>query len=677
MSPSARLTSQQLKEIIEEEKATDQSPWEIQEQVDGEEVLDPGNTSSALDTVLNTINNEFEHECLQKAVRLLNAHRISQFIDDRVYCHKYWIPGLPGRNFLVHQVWAIWFIVRRCVWDADMPEALVADGMGLGKTFTSVAAAMICKILTEKVVMGLPLSIVWGNTLAEWVDMVQNEYPGMIGEQRDWYPLQRYNSVPHRPTEIQESPPQRHPELKFPLEPILVVRMPGVADTFKSVINEITFATYFKLIKLLHAGNANLTHEDLNTSLGKPENRWSIHLVLYDTLTSRAKPSSNGQLSHCLWSFVIFDESHHYKTKNSVGWRIVMNAKIGFKLQVTATLGFHSLYDWCFQTLWLFSGASEDPEHDTVMEKPGAEELYSAMKSSTHAIQTEAEHAQLDAAHQMKEIAKTWTIRRWSESKLTNEKPCVRILKERAHLVDLEWTEEEQAKLTILVERYTSLGASGVWRVYRWWLACYSLVLGDTENRNDVSSQWHNEWPPNTWLNSPIFRSLRDTFLPMLGKEPVEYPKPEEDKASNETLLHQPESYKSTLPRAPPPQQAVLFCPLPGQVRHLKYWLTKCFANQLDIFYMYAEMSNNERTKMQLKSLCVRNYTPSGWDRPRSHSSKPWGNTAEVLGIEWAAPGICKGCLTGGKTQFYTPGYWTLDQVVMITERVISTSSLE
>jgi len=43
--------------------------------------------------------------------------------------------------------------------------------------------------------------------------------------------------------------------------------------------------------------------------------------------------------------FGIFDESHQYKTKNSVDWQIVMNAKIGFKLQVTATPGFHSLYD--------------------------------------------------------------------------------------------------------------------------------------------------------------------------------------------------------------------------------------------------------------------------------------------------------------------------------------------
>jgi len=155
MSPSAQLTSEQLKEIIDDEINTHQAAREVEEQVeDGEEDLDPENISSVLNTIVNTINKEFEHECLQEAVRLRKAHRIGRSIDDRVPGHKYSIPGLSGTKFLAHQVWAIWFMVRRWVWDADMPGALVADEMGLGKTFTWVAAAMICKLLTEEVVMG-------------------------------------------------------------------------------------------------------------------------------------------------------------------------------------------------------------------------------------------------------------------------------------------------------------------------------------------------------------------------------------------------------------------------------------------------------------------------------------------------------------------------------------------
>jgi len=405
----------------------------------------------------------------------------------------------------------------------------VTDEMGLGNTFTSVAAAMICKLLAEKVVMGLPLSILWGNTVAEWVNMVQNDFPGIIGKEREWYPLRRYTSVPHHLIEIQKTPPQVHPALTSALEPILWLTMPGVAEMFKSVIDEMIFSTDFKFIDLFHTENLNLTHDDLNSSLDEPEIRWNIHLVSYDTLTSRAKPSSNGQLSHCLWSFGIFDKSYRYKTKNSVGWQIAINARIGFKLQVTAMLGFHSLYDWYFQMMWLFSGVPEDPEDDTVMEMHSADAPYSAVKSLMHAIWTEDEHAQQDSAHRMIQSTKPSMIRRWSESNLANGKPLVQIPRENAHLLHPKWTEEEQAKLKTLVERYTSRGASGAWRVHRWRLAYFSLVLGDTEDWNDVSGQWYNEWLLDTWVDSPIFRWLRDTVLPMLIKEPAGYPEPDED----------------------------------------------------------------------------------------------------------------------------------------------------
>jgi len=82
-------------------------------------------------------------------------------------------------------------------------------------------------------------------------------------------------------------------------------------------------------------------------------------------------------------------------------------------LMLTSTPGFHSLCDWCFQTMWLFPGTPEDPEGNTVMEKHGAKALYSAGKSLMHAIRTNDKHAQEDAAHRMIQIAKPWTIRRW------------------------------------------------------------------------------------------------------------------------------------------------------------------------------------------------------------------------------------------------------------------------
>ena len=99
-------------------------------------------------------------------------------------------------------------------------------------------------------------------------------------------------------------------------------------------------------------------------------------------------------MCYCSWGFGICDESHRYKTKNGVSWQIAMNARIGFKHQVTSTPGFHSLHDWCVQMMWLCSGAPEDPQDSTVMQKHGAETLYTAVKSLMHVIRTKDEDAQ-------------------------------------------------------------------------------------------------------------------------------------------------------------------------------------------------------------------------------------------------------------------------------------------
>ena len=151
-------------------------------------------------------------------------------------------------------------------------------------------------------------------------------------------------------------------------------------------------------------------------------------------------------------------------------------------------------------------------------------------------------------------------------------------------------------------------GASGAWRVHRWRLAWFLLVLGDTEDCNNGSGQWHDEWPLNSWVESLIFGWLGETLLPMLVKEPAEYPEPDQDDASRETLLPE-ERNENAPPSAPPPHKAVLFCHLPGQVRHLKWWLMKFFEDNVDIFHMYAKMGNDERTKMQLKFQDSRNHS--------------------------------------------------------------------
>jgi len=63
--------------------------------------------------------------------------------------------------------------------------------------------------------------------------------------------------------------------------------------------------------------------------------------------------------------------------------------------------------------------------------------------------------------------------------------------------------------------------------------------------------------------------------------------------------MHQ-ERNDSALSCAPPLQKAVVFCPLPGYARHVKWWLTQYCVDLPDICHLYAEMGNDQRTEMQL-----------------------------------------------------------------------------
>jgi hypothetical protein len=104
------------------------------------------------------------------------------------------------------------------------------------------------------------------------VIFANNNIPGIVGKEREWYPLQALNSVHRRLWVIQSTPPHGHPAMISALESILVVTIPGVAETIKSIIDKMTHGTDFKLVNLLEAENANLTDEDLNPSNDEPEN---------------------------------------------------------------------------------------------------------------------------------------------------------------------------------------------------------------------------------------------------------------------------------------------------------------------------------------------------------------------------------------------------------------------
>jgi hypothetical protein len=99
----------------------------------GEEVLNPANICSVLNSVLSKINNEFAYWYLDEVVRLLNVHPIPQSTADHVRGHINSISGPSGTKSLAVQVWAIWFIVTRSVWDGDNSGVLVADEISRGR----------------------------------------------------------------------------------------------------------------------------------------------------------------------------------------------------------------------------------------------------------------------------------------------------------------------------------------------------------------------------------------------------------------------------------------------------------------------------------------------------------------------------------------------------------------
>jgi len=67
--------------------------------------------------------------------------------------------------------------------------------------------------------------------------------------------------------------------------------------------------------------------------------------------------------------------------------------------------------------------------------------------------------------HLLKQTGMRLVIRRCSECKRGIGKPLIVIQAENSHLIELEWSEKELAKLKTVVERYTLWGASGVWRI--------------------------------------------------------------------------------------------------------------------------------------------------------------------------------------------------------------------
>jgi len=63
-----------------------------------------------------------------------------------------------------------------------MAAGLVANKLGLRKILTSVGESIICIIQKATIVIGLPLSMMRGNTIDELLNVAHNANPEIIGD---------------------------------------------------------------------------------------------------------------------------------------------------------------------------------------------------------------------------------------------------------------------------------------------------------------------------------------------------------------------------------------------------------------------------------------------------------------------------------------------------------------
>ena len=544
------------------------------------------------DALLATVNNSFEHECLEEAVALLGATSRPDAPDDLIRGTKYLLKSFPSVSFLAHQIWAIWFLVRRWLFDVDLPGVLLADEMGLGKTFTVLAAALFAKTIAHSFMSNkeYPLSFFFGRTFRQWQNEVEQEFAGLSEVQRGWYPCTHPRPVPRRLQQLLDE--GMTTQDIAPWHPVLCVVLPSVRETFVAATRTITHGTRFAIRDLSAEGGSELSHTHLNFSMNHPTRMWDIHVITYNAFTERSQRNPSGsprQLTDCTWAWGIFDESHRYKTPKSIGWKAAMEAKIGFKVQVTATPAYHSLRDWTNISRWLFVIPNEVEIPDSVSYHGPialAKAVANVQRAVSKALPSDEQQA---AAQAMIEVIRPWTIRRWTESKLASGAPLVAIPTEIVHQVTLEWTPEEQEHLAAVVKRLkeqalTDLRGGVARRVHHWQLACFSFPLEEEGDRHG-DNKWREEWDAANFVEGPVFRWLRD-FMGDLMTRSATIP-----------LLDDRQQHSSNPIPSPLPQKAVIFCPLPGQVRHVQWWLRQNFG-QVHVVPMLSEDSADDRTEL-------------------------------------------------------------------------------
>ena len=151
--------------------------------------------------------------------------------------------------------------------------------MGLGKTFTILAATLFAKTIAHSFMSNkeYPLSFFFGRIFRQWQDEVEQGFAGLSEVQRGWYHCTHPWPVPRCLQQLLDEGMATQDVAPWYL--ILCVVLPSVRETFVAATRTIMHGTCFAIRDLSAEGGSELSHTHLNFSMNHPARMWDIYVI--------------------------------------------------------------------------------------------------------------------------------------------------------------------------------------------------------------------------------------------------------------------------------------------------------------------------------------------------------------------------------------------------------------
>ena len=142
--------------------------------------------------------------------------------------------------------------------------------MGLGKTFMVLAALLYAKVVSNELMSNkeYKLLFLFGRTLPQWRQDVEQGFPGLSLVHRGWYPRTHTQPLPRHLFQLLDN--DKTTDIA-PWHPVLCVVHPSVLWTFVAATKTITGGTSFTIRDLSAGGGTEMSHTHLNFSVKFPK----------------------------------------------------------------------------------------------------------------------------------------------------------------------------------------------------------------------------------------------------------------------------------------------------------------------------------------------------------------------------------------------------------------------